>query len=439
MFPDANGNNTTVGTVEFAGSWKIQHRRFQDFGTVDPNEILGDRNSGPYFMDDVPVVWNGGIRDHFKGALQFAFQINGRWFDEQMGRFLSEDPMGYQSGRTNLYLLNGNDPFAGTNYSASMVNEDNGPNPFGLYGGFTFGVADALAFGHFDDLIFANGAQAVAAQTDAYWAGLGVGITFQIAAGNLAAGTLGAARTAAAVGTLARTGMAARTAIGAARAFQAYSIAGDAVGVYDSAEALYFGEFSAMDLLGFAPTIGWASKGLGGLKALADVPGMRKRGIQLLDEVHGVSKGLGSQGTRNALPLTASQQDDVMRIVRELGLDPKDFHTSYGQSAFKQFADFDYVQIGPNALPLKELAVTGNTFERLSLRAAIAHEAGHLISTRAGKGFAAGSFEDEIIANIVGRQLPSLNSAERYQLLRYAVELSHQGNIDLRTFLNKLE
>jgi len=128
-----------------------------------------------------------------------------------------------------------------------------------------------------------------------------------------------------------------------------------------------------------------------------------------------------------------------MRMVRELGLDAKDVHISFSPSAYKKFSDFDYIQIGPNAVPLQSLARTGNMFERLSLRSAIAHEGGHLITTRAGRGFAPGSFKDEIIATIAGRQLPSLNSLERYQMLRYSVELAREGKINLRSFLNGLE
>lgn len=144
------------------------------------------------------------------------------------------------------------------------------------------------------------------------------------------------------------------------------------------------------------------------------------------------AKELGSRGIRNTEPLTAAQTEQVMQAARELGLDPKDIHISYNPSAYKAFSDFDYIQIGPNAFPS---GATGNIWERLSMKSAVAHEGGHLITTRGGIGLAPGSAADEILATIAGRDLPSLSSLERYQLLRYAVELAKESGVDIRQLL----
>ena len=252
MFPDTNGNITTVGTVDFQGNWKIQHRRFQEFGIIEPDDLLGDRNTAPYLMDDVPVIWNGGIRDHFKGALRYVYQVDGRWFDEQMGRFLSEDPMGYQVGRTNLYLLNGNDPFPGTDYSATVVPEHSGPSPFGTYGALVYGMLDTAAFGHFDDLTGWQGARGFASQHTSYYVGMAGVVGAQIAASILTGG-------AAAAGPLS----------GIARAYAAYNVVGDVVGIYDSVTAFRNGTFGPLDALGFAPSVGLAFGFARGVRGLA--------------------------------------------------------------------------------------------------------------------------------------------------------------------------
>jgi len=286
MFTDASGSVTSIGTVDPQGVWQIQHRQFDEFGVLNfgslDTTVSGDRNS---LLDNVPPIWNGALQQELKGALDKVYLMNGRWFDEQLGRFLSEDPQGYGGGQTNLYVLNGNDPFATVSQTGIDWSKLEGPSPFNGLGAFGFGFYDAFAFGHFDDIIMADGAQQYAAQNGWYYAGMAFGVVSQIAIGNIAAGHLTAMSAASAAGTAAQVGAAARTATVAARAYQAYSLAGDAVGVYDSVDAYFSGEFSAMDLLGFAPTIGWASKGIDGLKSLGDIPGIRRAGTALLNDI----------------------------------------------------------------------------------------------------------------------------------------------------------
>jgi len=285
-FTDASGSVTSIGTVDPQGVWQIQHRQFDEFGVLNfgslDTTVSGDRNS---LLDNVPPIWNGALQQELKGALDKVYLMNGRWFDEQLGRFLSEDPQGYGGGQTNLYVLNGNDPFATVSQTGIDWSKLEGPSPFNGLGAFGFGFYDAFAFGHFDDIIMADGVQQYAAQNGWYYAGMAFGVVSQIAIGNIAAGHLTAMSAASAAGTAAQVGAAARTATVAARAYQAYSLAGDAVGVYDSVDAYFSGEFSAMDLLGFAPTIGWASKGIDGLKSLGDIPGIRQAGTALLNDI----------------------------------------------------------------------------------------------------------------------------------------------------------
>jgi hypothetical protein len=80
-----------------------------------------------------------------------------------------------------------------------------------------------------------------------------------------------------------------------------------------------------------------------------------------------------------------------------------------------------------------------SVFESMTPRAAVAHEAGHMLSTRAGMDFEAGSLFDEVNASLTGRELPGLNSIERYQLLRDAVERTHLEGQSLRDVLSQMQ
>lgn len=90
--------------------------------------------------------------------------------------------------------------------------------------------------------------------------------------------------------------------------------------------------------------------------------------------------------------------------------------------------------------PAEEGAGTVNSvFESMTPRAAVAHEAGHMLTARAGMDFEAGSLFDEVNASLTGRGLPGLNSVERYQLLRDAVERSQLEGQNLRDVLNQMQ
>lgn len=109
----------------------------------------------------------------------------------------------------------------------------------------------------------------------------------------------------------------------------------------------------------------------------------------------------------------AQQEAQLYTHVDELGLNPEDFRVS---SHFSGYSDnWDLVFLGPNTFPGR-LRTTSGVFETMTPRAVVAHEAGHLITTRAGTAFESGSLFDEVGASLTGRQLPGLSNVERYQL-----------------------
>ena len=149
-----------------------------------------------------------------------------------------------------------------------------------------------------------------------------------------------------------------------------------------------------------------------------------------------VLRGIGSRGVRNESILTAEQETQLYKHVDELGLDRADFRVSTHFSGYSD--NFDVVFLGPNTFP-GEVRTTAGVFESMSPRAVVAHEAGHLITTRAGTAFEAGSLYDEVGASLTGRQLPGLNNVERYQLLRDAVERSQLEGRSLRDVISEMQ
>jgi hypothetical protein len=152
----------------------------------------------------------------------------------------------------------------------------------------------------------------------------------------------------------------------------------------------------------------------------------------------GALRGIGSRGTRNTEVLTVAQEQQLYRHVGELGLNRDDFLISTHVSAYSD--NWDKVFLGPNMYRATEgTGKVNSVFESMTPRAAVAHEAGHMISTRAGRAFEAGSLFDEVNASLTGRDLRGLNSMERYQLLRDAAERARLEGQNLREVLNQMQ
>jgi hypothetical protein len=119
-------------------------------------------------------------------------------------------------------------------------------------------------------------------------------------------------------------------------------------------------------------------------------------------------------------------------------LNRDDFLISTHVSAYSD--NWDKVFLGPNMYRATEgTGKVNSVFESMTPRAAVAHEAGHMISTRAGRAFEAGSLFDEVNASLTGRDLRGLNSMERYQLLRDAAERARLEGQNLREVLNQMQ
>jgi RHS repeat-associated protein len=114
------------GTVE-------QRRVYAPFGeTLSETAPSGGTGSGPLSNE---LAYTGRERDPATGL----YYVRARWYDPEIGRFLSEDPLGFDAGDINLYAYVGNNPLGG--------NDPLGQEAIGLSGGITIPVIPGLVSG----------------------------------------------------------------------------------------------------------------------------------------------------------------------------------------------------------------------------------------------------------------------------------------------------
>ena len=60
MFADQSGAMASLGTVDVSNVWKIQHRKFQEFGLINGSSRMGDRRGGTGWLAWEPtgVPWH---------------------------------------------------------------------------------------------------------------------------------------------------------------------------------------------------------------------------------------------------------------------------------------------------------------------------------------------------------------------------------------------
>lgn len=209
--------------------------------------------TGDTVLNALPSIRNGDHEEQSTGLYGVGTQV----YDPIAGRYINQAAAATDP---NPYRYDNGDPINGSSFDWK-----------GAYG---YGVWDTLLFGHFDDVFQTGGAASYARQNGWYYGGMATAVVGQILTGNLAAG---------AVSSTANIG---RVAYGAARAYQAYAVMGDVVGVYDSYQGMSNGDFSPLNLLGFAPTIGWASRGIAGMRALESISSVPNITLRLSDQLN---------------------------------------------------------------------------------------------------------------------------------------------------------
>ncbi|MFV0445492.1 MAG: hypothetical protein ACK5Q5_18080 [Planctomycetaceae bacterium] len=170
----------------------------------------------------------------------------GRWYDPNSGRFL--DATGPAQSSRPLPPMN------------SVQGIDTRCNvKLSWLDSFSGAVANGLMFGRGESVYGEGMNQKFYEQhSSAWWTGTGATIAGQVVLGFLTGGATAAGT----VGGIS-SGM-----LLLARGYQAYAVAGDLVGMYDSYQAVVSDNFRATDLLGFAPSLGWAMGAARGAKGL---------------------------------------------------------------------------------------------------------------------------------------------------------------------------
>ncbi|AZZ36490.1 hypothetical protein CIK05_06695 [Bdellovibrio sp. qaytius] len=90
----------------------VQEMLHDEFGRVL-------KNTAPGFQ---PFGFAGGLVDSNTGLVQFG----ARWYDPQIGRWVSKDPTGFNGGDTNLYAYVGGDPMSYVDPTGLKINDMTG-------------------------------------------------------------------------------------------------------------------------------------------------------------------------------------------------------------------------------------------------------------------------------------------------------------------------
>jgi RHS repeat-associated protein len=90
----------------------VEHREYDSFGQItqlyDDSGMLDEVNDKPD-LDALDSVFAFAGREWDNDA--GLYYNRARWLDPRIGRFLSEDPLGFEGGDSNLYRYANNDPF----------------------------------------------------------------------------------------------------------------------------------------------------------------------------------------------------------------------------------------------------------------------------------------------------------------------------------------
>jgi RHS repeat-associated protein len=111
--------NTVRDLVEYLGSYDVQddeHNVFNSFGKLT-SSTSGANNFDNDYTSRYDDSWTG-------------LQWNGeRWYDPNDGRWMSEDPVGFASGDSNLYRYVGNSPTNAVDPTGMLIDDPNNEPP----------------------------------------------------------------------------------------------------------------------------------------------------------------------------------------------------------------------------------------------------------------------------------------------------------------------
>lgn len=165
QFADQVGTSRSIAYTSATG-WKQVHRSFDDFGVVtdfyyastnehSPRYAIGDFTDN-LLRTEAVVIYAGHAFDADLGL----YDMKARWYDPDLRRFLSEDPMGHAAGDANLYRYALGDP-------VNFVDPD-GREPISL----TLGVIAIVGMAYGADQFNAAAAETNSAGAEFYGKGI---------------------------------------------------------------------------------------------------------------------------------------------------------------------------------------------------------------------------------------------------------------------------
>nr|WP_261342624.1 hypothetical protein [Caulifigura coniformis] len=239
-YADLDGSVTSTATIDSFGAFDLFHQRFDAYG----NPLTPTYGSSAAVLTEADRIWQG-MRE--SGGSTLAYEAGSRDYRPDLARFTTP---GIRSlSQPNAYLFQANDPLnkkPGIDW-AKLEGDD--PEGLGFLGRLTSratGYSNAYTAGGVGRLqrwiygdTLADSYQYNRFHTQGLWVGIGA----SIATGTYAATSLQAYQ---------RANWLVKGATG-------WAVTGDVVGVAQSGLGLAQGTFTRMDLLGFAPTIGWSA------------------------------------------------------------------------------------------------------------------------------------------------------------------------------------
>ena len=370
-----------------------------------------------------------------------------RFYDPGVGRFISEDPSGFAGGDTNLFRYVGNDPLDRVDPSGLTAK-------WAGYGGK--GSVPAAGWGAYG--LLASGAISPA---NSFTGKSERGVPFvEFLVTRSSSGAITPQSSLPDTRSLSgydRVSLGVHGTLSIAGAVPFLGIVPDAIDLAYTAAELPFGKSSKTDLAfatagiaaTAAPFIGdGAAAALKMSARVARIGGNTASDVVRVagrfDDVAGIGTNAASNlrrveragSVRNTDALSAEQISQVRTMAGQIGVGPGDIQFVRSTSTYSD--KFDKILIGPNVLPSSASTTSRSVLNRMTPRAVVAHEAGHMITTRAGKSLPGGTLLDEVQASLVGRQLSGLSNVEKMQLLRDAVERARESGTRVRELLPQL-
>ena len=135
--------------VDDFGHWTVTPRAIIDYDAFGKGTVTVD--DATLQPKDYPFRYTGREYDWETGEIGL-YNYRARWYDPNIGRFLSTDPLGFSAGDTNLYRYAGNNPLSRKDPSGmDDFGYDGGYDPYGYDDGYGYGYDTGCGYDGYGD------------------------------------------------------------------------------------------------------------------------------------------------------------------------------------------------------------------------------------------------------------------------------------------------